>query len=57
MNPASETPFYRAGTLKRDRRTKARLDILDQQEFLAVLREDHPQSVRHVFYRMTDPAA
>lgn len=45
---------YRAGTLKRERRTAARLEQLDNQ-ILAVLREDHPQSVRHVFYRMTDP--
>jgi len=45
---------YRAGTLKRDRRTKERLELLDMQ-ILTVLREDHPQSVRHVFYRMTDP--
>lgn len=45
---------YRAGTLKRERRTQARLEQLDNQ-ILAVLREDHPQSVRHVFYRMTDP--
>lgn len=45
---------YRAGTLKRERRSKARLDVLDQQ-IIGVLRADHPQSVRHVFYRMTDP--
>lgn len=45
---------YRAGTLKRVRRTNAELEQLDQQ-ILDVLREDHPQSVRHVFYRMTDP--
>lgn len=45
---------YRAGTLKRDRRTQARMDQLDSQ-IIAVLAEDHPQSVRHVFYRMTDP--
>jgi hypothetical protein len=45
---------YRASTLKRERRTKERLDQLDEQ-IIAVLREDHPQSVRHVFYRMTDP--
>ena len=45
---------YRASTLKRDRRTKARTQLLDEQ-IIAVLREDHPQSVRHVFYRMTDP--
>lgn len=38
----------------RHRRTKAELETLDRQIF-DVLREDHPQSVRHVFYRMTDP--
>ncbi len=26
-----------------------------EQQILAVLEADHPQSVRHVFYRMTDP--
>ena len=45
---------YRAGTLKRVRRTKDELEQLDQQ-IIDVLRADHPQSVRHVFYRMTDP--
>lgn len=45
---------YRARTIKRDRRTRARLEQLDSQ-ILAVLKADHPQSVRHVFYRMTDP--
>jgi hypothetical protein len=45
---------YGAGTIKRDRRTKARQAQLDRQ-IIAVLKEDHPQSVRHVFYRMTDP--
>jgi hypothetical protein len=45
---------YRASTLKRDRRSKDRLNQLDDQ-IVAVLQEDHPQSVRHVFYRMTDP--
>ena len=45
---------YRAGTVKRERRTRARVDQLDAQ-IIAVLKEDHPQSVRHVFYRMTDP--
>ena len=48
------TEIYRAGTIKRDRRTKGRMDSLDAQ-IMAVLKEDHPQSVRHVFYRMTDP--
>ena len=46
--------IYGAGTLKRERRTKDRMTTPDAQ-IMAVLREDHPQSVRHVFYRMTDP--
>ena len=46
--------FYRTRTIKRERRTKGRVDQLDDQ-IIAVLVEDHPQSVRHVFYRMTDP--
>jgi len=45
---------YRARTIKRDRRTKAAVEQLDEQ-IVDVLRTDHPQSVRHVFYRMTDP--
>ena len=45
---------YGAGTIKRARRTGDRMNLLDDQ-IIAVLREDHPQSVRHVFYRMTDP--
>ncbi len=44
----------RAGTIKRDRRTKDRMTLLDAQ-IMGVLELDHPQSVRHVFYRMTDP--
>ena len=48
------TELYGAGTLKRERRTRQRLDQLDAQ-IIAVLQEDHPQSVRHVFYRMTNP--
>lgn len=36
------------------RRTKAELEAIDEQ-IIAVLRDDHPQSVRHVFYRLTDP--
>jgi hypothetical protein len=50
----SAKPVYRAGTIKRGRRTKAQIEQLDGQ-ILAVLMEDHPQSVRHVFYRMKDP--
>lgn len=46
--------IYRARTLKRVRRTNSALDQLDQQ-IIDVLQEDHPQSVRHVFYRMTNP--
>ena len=53
--------IYRAGTIKRDRRTikrdrrtKDQMNQLDKQ-ILEVLGDDHPQSVRHVFYRMTDP--
>ncbi|MEJ7685682.1 MAG: hypothetical protein WKG52_01035 [Variovorax sp.] len=45
---------YRASTLKRRRRTADEVSQLDDQ-ILAVLQEDHPQSVRHIFYRMTDP--
>lgn len=42
------------GVVKRDRRTKERMQMLDRQ-ILDVLREDHPQSIRHVYYRMTNP--
>ena len=45
---------YRARTIKRDQRTAARVEQLAAQ-ILNVLAGDHPQSVRHVFYRMTDP--
>lgn len=45
---------YRASTLKRSRRNSEQLEALDTQ-IIAVLKADHPQSVRHVFYRMTDP--
>ena len=47
-------PSYRAGTIKRTRRTRVEVEQLDFQIY-NVLAEDHPQSVRHVFYRMTDP--
>lgn len=40
--------------MTRSRRTRAQIEQLEQQIY-DVLREDHPQSVRHVFYRMTDP--
>lgn len=48
------TAVYGASTLKRTRRTRIQLDTLDEQ-IIDVLRADHPQSVRHVFYRMTNP--
>jgi hypothetical protein len=38
----------------RRRRTKAEIEQLERQ-ILDVLEEDHPQSIRHVFYRMTNP--
>lgn len=38
----------------RRRPTREQQATLDSQ-IVAVLRVDHPQSVRHVFYRMTDP--
>ena len=40
--------------MTRRRFTNAEIEQLDAQ-ILAVLAEDFPQSVRHVFYRMTDP--
>jgi hypothetical protein len=45
---------YGAGTIRRQRRTKGEVEQLERQ-ILDVLRLDHPQSVRHVFYRLTDP--
>lgn len=45
---------YRACTVKRNRRTNAQIEQLDRQ-IVETLRHDNPQSVRHVFYRMTDP--
>src|SRR5688572_19175242 len=38
----------------RERRTKDRVGQLRSQIY-EVLEADHPQSVRHAFYRMTDP--
>ena len=46
--------FYRAGPIKRVRRTAARVAQLDRQ-IIEVLRQEPRQSVRHIFYRMTDP--
>ena len=36
------------------RRTKAQVEQLERQIF-EILESDHPQSVRHVFYRLPDP--
>src|SRR5215207_631223 len=53
-SPGLVQSFYQACPIKRRRRTKAQTNQLDRQ-IIAVLAEDHPQSVRHVFYRMTNP--
>jgi hypothetical protein len=50
---------YGARTIKaprarRVRRTREQVFLLDEQ-IKIVLDGDHPQSIRHVFYRMTDP--
>ena len=45
---------YGAGTANRSRATQAELALLHDQ-IVSVLAEDHPQSVRHVYYRMTNP--
>jgi hypothetical protein len=46
--------LYGTRAIRRERRTRARVEQLDNQ-IIEVLVEDHPQSIRHVFYRMTDP--
>jgi hypothetical protein len=50
----SVAELYGAGTIKRSRRTGTQVAQLDRQ-IAEVLRVDHPQSVRHAFYRMADP--
>ena len=47
--------LYKASPIKRHRRTRAVLDALDAR-IVDILAADHPQSVRHVFYRLTDPS-
>ena len=52
-----EDSIYQASEIntgKRVRRTGAQVKQLERQ-IIEVLEEDHPQSVRHVFYRMTNP--
>ena len=46
--------LYESSLLKRRRRSDAELETLDAQ-IVDVLEADNPQSVRHVFYRMTNP--
>ena len=45
---------YGASLIKRQRRTRDEVEQLERQ-ILDILEQDHPQSVRHVFYRLTDP--
>lgn len=45
---------YDTSPLKQKRRTKNQIEQLRSQ-ILDVLSQDYPQSVRHIFYRMTDP--
>ena len=52
-----EDSIYQASKIntgKRVRRTRPQVAQLERQ-IIEVLEEDHPQSVRHVFYRMTNP--
>lgn len=42
------------GMIRRRRRTAEQVQQLHNQ-IIDVLDQDHPQSIRHVFYRMTDP--
>jgi hypothetical protein len=45
---------YQARPIKRRRRTKGEVEQLERQ-ILDVLKDDHPQSIRHIFYRLTNP--
>ena len=45
---------YRARTIKRERRTRAEIDQLDRQ-IIEALEQVGQQSVRHIFYLMTNP--
>lgn len=49
----SAATSYGASTIKRIRRTAAQVAQLDAQ-IIEALKHDHPQSVRHVFYLMTN---
>jgi hypothetical protein len=52
--PQSKNGVYAPRGIKRRRRTKAQIQTLDDQ-IVDALVESHPQSVRHVFYLMTNP--
>lgn len=54
MNNANHTVLITGVVKTRTRRTSAETAQLERQIY-GVLEADHPQSVRHVFYRMTDP--
>ena len=43
-----------ASPIRRTRRTKGEVAQIERQ-ILDVLEEDYPQSIRHVFYRLTNP--
>jgi hypothetical protein len=45
---------YQASHIKRARRTKDQIRQLEDQIYDA-LEQDHPQSIRHIFYMMTNP--
>jgi len=49
----NDDPFYWAGPVKRRRRTAEQTAQFEQQ-ISDALEEDHPQSVRHVYYLMTN---
>src|SRR5262249_13820993 len=44
-------PSYQAGPIKRDRRSKAEIDEI-KAAIVGVLKDDHPMTVRQVFYRL-----
>src|SRR3954452_5151340 len=45
---------YPPRSIKRQRRTASAVEQLERR-IRAILEEDHPQSIRHCFYRLTDP--
>ena len=46
--------LYQASSVKRRRRTRDQVEQLDTQ-IMKALQADHPQSIRHTFYLMTNP--